>query len=101
MEQLIIQVAAAFNMRTLYPPNHPRVIVGIEQIIDALKRALEASRAGSITFLIVGEDLVVDDQILRKTSLSQQQFIEILRRRGIERLTIAAGIDAAEVDDLV
>lgn len=101
MEQLIIQLAAAVNMRTLYPAAHPRVIVAEEQVIDALTRALAANHTDAITILIVGDDLVMDDQIVRKTSLSQQQFIEIMRRHGIERLTLAGGIDTAEVEVLV
>jgi HD-GYP domain-containing protein (c-di-GMP phosphodiesterase class II) len=101
MEQLIVQIAAAINMRTLYPANHPRVIVAIEQIKDAIQRALATLHAEALTFLLVGEDLVFEDQIIRKTSLSQQQFIDILRRRGIERLTLAAGIGLDEIEALV
>ena len=101
MDQLIVQLAASVNMRTLYPANHPRVIVSIEQIIDALNRVLKANHKEDITFLIVGEDLVADDQIVRKTTLSQQQFIDILMRRGIERLTIAAGVESSEIEELI
>ena len=101
MDQLIVQLAATVNMRTLYPANHPRVIVGIEQILDHLNRELKESHKEAITFLIVGEDLVAEDQIVRKTTLSQQQFISILRGRGIERLTLAAGLEHSEVDDLI
>jgi HD-GYP domain-containing protein (c-di-GMP phosphodiesterase class II) len=101
MDQLIVQLAAAVNMRTLYPANHPRVVGGVQQIIGQLAQFLQQNRKESVTFLIVGEDLVADDQIVRKTTLSQQQFVDILRRRGIERLTLADGLEAAEVDALI
>lgn len=101
MEQLIVQLAAAVNMRTLYPANHPRVVSSVEQIISSLDRVLAANGKDSITFLIVGDDLVVDDTIVRKTTLSQQQFVDILKRHGIERMTLAAGLDPGEMDDLV
>lgn len=101
MDQLIVQLAAAVNMRTLYPANHPRIIVAIEQIIDHLRRTVKQVQKDSITFLIVGEDLVAEEQIVRKTTLSQQQFVDILKRRGIERLTLADGLEPAEVDDLI
>lgn len=101
MDQLIVQIAAAVNMRTLYPANHPRVITSIEQVIDALNRVVEATGKEAVTFLLVGDDLVVDDQIVRKTTLSQQQFVDILKKHGIERMTLAAGLEPDEVDDLV
>ena len=101
MDQLIVQLAAAANMRTLYPANHPRVVSSLELIIAALNDILAANGKDSVTFLIVGDDLVVDDQIVRKTTLSQQQFIDILKRNGVERLTLAAGLDPAELDDLI
>ncbi|HSP33999.1 MAG TPA: HD domain-containing phosphohydrolase, partial [Thermoanaerobaculia bacterium] len=101
MDNLIVQIAAAVNMRTLYPANHPRVVDSIESVIGSLVRAVAETHNDSVTFLIVGEDLVADDQIVRRTTLSQQQFIDILKRRGIERMTLASGLEPAELDELV
>ena len=101
MEQVIVQLAAAVNMRTLYPANHPRVIGTIVQVVEATNRVAAELHSDSITFLLVGDDLVMEQEIIRKTTLSQQQFVEILKGAGIERLTLAAGVDAAEVDALV
>jgi HD-GYP domain-containing protein (c-di-GMP phosphodiesterase class II) len=101
MEQLIVQLAAAVNMRTLYPAQHPRLVQAIKQIIATLDQTLAVLKKEAITFLIVGEDLVVDEHIVRKTNLSQQQFIDILLRRGIERLTMAEGVDPIEIEALV
>ena len=101
MQHLLVQIAAATNMRTLYPANHPRVRETVDRVIKALKQALEERESDSVTFLIVGEDLVVDDQPLRKGSLSQAQFVEALKRRGIERLTLAAGLTQEEMIQFV
>ncbi len=101
MEHLATQIAAAINMRTLYPANHPRVVQTIAQILAALNRLLQQTRRDSATYLIVGDDLVVDDEVIRKTSLSVRQFIEVLKRRGIERLTLAAGLQADETHQLI
>jgi HD-GYP domain-containing protein (c-di-GMP phosphodiesterase class II) len=101
MDQLIVQIAAAVNMWTLYPSNHPRVVRAIEQIIAAIDGILANLQAESVTFLVVGEDLVVEGEVLRKTTLSHRQFVSVLERRGIERLTLAAGIDAEEASKLV
>lgn len=82
-------------MRALYPANHPRVVQSIDNIVAALDKTDE------ITYLIVEDDLIVGDDVIRKTSLSVRQFIQVLKERGIERLTLAAGIDADEVRALL
>lgn len=96
IERLVIQLAVAINMRTLYPANHPRVIQAVAQALAVFRSLLEGRKTDSLTFLLVGEDLVFEQQPLRKGGLSQKQFVEVLRQRGIERLTLAAGLDEAE-----
>ena len=88
MDQIAGLIAAAVAMRTLYPANHPRVIQAVGRIIAALR--------GSVTFLLVGDDLVVEQEVVRNLSLPQRQFIQALKRRGIERLTLAEGLDVEE-----
>ena len=97
IEQLGTHIASAINMRALYPANHPRVI----QAVDLVLKGLKATREDAITYLIVDDDLVVGDEIIRKTSLSVRQFIEILKRNGIERLTLADGLEAGEMRALI
>jgi HD-GYP domain-containing protein (c-di-GMP phosphodiesterase class II) len=101
MEHLLTQIAAAINMRALYPANHPRVVQTVEQIVAGLHRMLQQTKSESVTYLIVGDDLVAGQEVIRKTSLSLRQFIEVLKRRGIERLTLAAGLDQDEANQLI
>ena len=101
MEELIIRIAAAVNIWTLYPSNHPRVVKAAQSILESLTRVLAATRADSITFLIVGDDLVVDGEVIRKATLSHLQFINALKTRGVERLTLANGIEVDEVSRMV
>src|ERR1051326_885162 len=96
MEQLVAAIVAAINARTLYPAGHPRVVQAIESILAALSDAAEDAERDSVTLLIVGNDLVAGDEIVRNTTLAQRQFIEMLKRRGIERLTLALGLTADE-----
>ncbi|HVS33074.1 MAG TPA: HD domain-containing phosphohydrolase [Thermoanaerobaculia bacterium] len=96
MEELIVHIAAAVNIWTLYPSNHPRVARAVELIVDSVARVLLSSGRDAVTFLIVGEDVVADDEVMRKSTLSHLQFIGSLKRRGVERLTLAAGVDPAE-----
>ena len=88
MADLAGLIAAAVAMSTLYPENHPRVTEAVEKIVSSLR--------GSVTFLIVGDDLVVEQEVVRNTTLAQRQFKQALKRRGIERLTLAEGLDFEE-----
>jgi len=101
MEHLATQISAAINMRALYPANHPRVVQTIEQIVAAVHRHVTQTKAESITYLIVGDDIVVGEEVIRKTSLSVRQFIEVLRRHGIERMTLGAGLQQDETHRLI
>jgi HD-GYP domain-containing protein (c-di-GMP phosphodiesterase class II) len=88
MADLAGLIAAAVAMRTLYPANHPRVTQAVENVLAPLE--------ASVTFLIVGDDLVVEQEVVRNLTLAQRQFMQALKRRGIERLTLAEGLDFEE-----
>jgi HD-GYP domain-containing protein (c-di-GMP phosphodiesterase class II) len=94
IETLITQMAAAVTTRTLYPASHPRVIEAVAQIVTTLENQ-------TVTFLIVGDDLVVDQNVLRKATLSQRHFVVMLQRKGIERLTLGQGLTAEELQEFV
>jgi HD-GYP domain-containing protein (c-di-GMP phosphodiesterase class II) len=97
-ERLIVQIAAAINTRALYAQGHPRVAKVVRDLEDSLAAACAESGTDAVTALIVADDLVVDQQPLRKGNLYQQTFVRTLKRRGVERLTLALGLDAAELD---
>ncbi len=101
MERLIQQIAAAMNMRSLYPTHHPRVNEAVEKLIAALNDVTEERGSDSVTILVVADDLVIENEVQRKTSLPQKQLLEILKRRGVGRLTLARGLDSAEADRFV
>ena len=96
MENLVIQIASAITVRTLYPASHPRVTAAVNLMLTSAQQIIRESGKDSLTFLIVGDDLVVEDHVIRKANLSQMQFVELLKRREIERLTLAAGLPAEE-----
>lgn len=96
METLASQIAAATNMRALYPPNHPRVRASVEKFLETLAEITSRQGSDSVTYLLVGDDLVVGDQVIRRTSISVHAFLEILKQRGVERLTLAQGLEARE-----
>lgn len=101
MEQLIVRIAAATNTATLYPAKHPRFVESIANILAALNAVLEERRSDTITFLVLGDELVVDQDVVRRGTLSHRQFVELLKRRGIERLTLAAGLEIEEAEQFI
>lgn len=96
VERLIAAIAGAINMRSLYAAEHPVVVRHVERLIEAVTAACEERRKDALTFLVVGRDLVVENQPLRRGGLHHEQFIRVLARRDVERLTIARGVTPDE-----
>jgi HD-GYP domain-containing protein (c-di-GMP phosphodiesterase class II) len=101
MEHLPTQIAAAVNMCGLYPPNHPRVVQSVEKVVAALNQRLGDTDEREVTCVLIGDDLVVGDQVIRNRSLAVGNFIDILQHRGIERLTMTAGMNAEEANGFI
>lgn len=100
MENLAAQISSGVTLRGLYPPNHPRLLYSADQVLGCAAR-LHQARGRPITYLLIGDDLVVDDEVIRKTTLSVHEFIGLMRRRGIERLTFSTGLDRDEVSNFL
>ncbi|HUG54598.1 MAG TPA: HD domain-containing phosphohydrolase [Vicinamibacteria bacterium] len=94
LERLSVHIAAAINIRALYAANHPRVGQAVQAVLAEFAAAVGGQEA--IHLFIVGEDLVADDRPLRRSGIYQQNFIQALRRRKVERLTLVRGLDAAQ-----
>jgi HD-GYP domain-containing protein (c-di-GMP phosphodiesterase class II) len=101
MEHLVSVIVAAVNARTLYPAMHPQVFDAVGSIVTALSEMCAERHSESITLLVIGDDLVFENDVVRTPTLMQRQFVEMLRRHGIERLTLADGIGYNECHDLV
>lgn len=96
VERLVVQVDQAINCRALYAAGHPNVTRSMERLVAALETACEARGEEAITFLAVGDDVVVGREPLGRGSLYLEQFVHLLTRRGVERLTLARGLTADE-----
>ncbi|HSP33691.1 MAG TPA: HD domain-containing protein, partial [Thermoanaerobaculia bacterium] len=94
-------LASAVNARALYPANHPRVVQSVETLLSALQQKLTEDNADEITYILIGDDLVVGDELVRRTNLSVREFIDVMKSRGIERLTLARGLDREEAHHFI
>ncbi len=90
--------AAIANAR-LYAADHPQVRRYLERAYTELAQCLRAK--SEITFLIVDQDLVVDNQPLAASSAHVTQFVQLLARGAVERITFSAGLKIAELSQLV
>ena len=95
-DQIPNQLAAAVNARALYPANHPRVVAAVDGLLGALKETIDRLQTDSVTYILIGDDLVVEDELVRRTNLSVREFIDVMKTRGIERLTLVAGLGRDE-----
>jgi len=96
VDRLVVSLVAGINMRALYGSEHPALASHVDRILEGVSAACQERQQDSLTFLVVEQDLVVETQPLRTGSLYHQQFIRALTRRGVERLTVARGLDAEE-----
>jgi HD-GYP domain-containing protein (c-di-GMP phosphodiesterase class II) len=96
VDRLVVSLVAGINMRALYGSEHPALASHVDRILDTVVAACDEHQKDALTFLVVGQDLVVENQPLRTGSLYHQQLIRALTRRSVERLTIGRGVDAEE-----
>ncbi|HUP65309.1 MAG TPA: HD domain-containing phosphohydrolase [Thermoanaerobaculia bacterium] len=97
LEQLIVDITASINARTLYGPHHPTLQASVNRILSRLEDILVTGKKESLTFLIVGQELLVDQQPMRTDTLFQRHFVRSMTRRDVERLTLARGLTAEEL----
>lgn len=96
VDRLVVSLVAGINMRALYGSDHPALASHVGRILEAVTAACQERQKEALTFLVVGQDLVVENQPLRTGSLYHQQFIRALTRRAVERLTIGRGLGTEE-----
>ena len=101
LERLVAQLAVTLNNRALYGSDHASFEQSARDLIDTLRTACVERRQDSVTLLVFDDDLVVDQWPLRRGGPHQQPVIRALKRRRIERLTIAYGMAADECERLI
>ena len=97
MQSLASLTSAAVTLFGLYPRNHPRVVYATDAVLNRSSELIE-SNGGTVNFLLIGADLVLgDDRVVRDPPLQVLEFIGLLKKHGIERLTLTRGLTREEV----
>jgi putative nucleotidyltransferase with HDIG domain len=98
-DDLVRRLASAMRGAQLYASGHPLIARNLEALLATL-RQLHAAQP-SITVGLVGEQIVVADTPLPKTSATMGDLIRRLKGNGIERIVIERGATPAELDAFV
>jgi putative nucleotidyltransferase with HDIG domain len=98
-DDLIRRLASALRGAMLYSPGHPLIAKNLQALLETLGQLHAA--ASSITIGVVGEQLVVADTPLPKTSATMGDLIRRLKANGIERVVIDRGATGEELDTFV
>ncbi|RLE25026.1 MAG: hypothetical protein DRJ65_08720 [Acidobacteria bacterium] len=98
---LLRALSTAVNYRALYPQSHPKVIEGVGAVVGCLHTFLKERGCDSMTVLVIDNELLVDDRPIRSGHLYLGPLIRTMSRLGIERLTLAGGLDLEECHGLI
>ncbi len=101
ISRVIAQLTAAVTNTCLYSPTHPQVAQYVEKAHDVLAEILQ--HKPEITLLLIGNDLIVENRQLRATGSASYvtNFIRILKKQAIERITFVAGLPKEELQGLI
>ncbi len=99
MLRVVAHLNAAISNARLYAAGHPQVVRYLERAHGELTHVL--AHQPELTFIIVDDDVVVDNQPLTSKTPHLSQFVQLLRHCAIERITFTAAVSSAELTQLV
>ncbi len=85
----------------LYGPDHPRAQEAVERGCRTIAGLVAVAPAGSLSLLELDGQLVVEGQPVNHLGPQAPALIRSMRRAGIERITLARGIDRKELQALL
>ncbi|HEY7791308.1 MAG TPA: HD domain-containing phosphohydrolase [Vicinamibacterales bacterium] len=94
-DDIVRRLAASLRAAELYSVTHPLVQRSVGGLAGSCATALES--APSVTVGFIGDEVVVDQIRLAKSSASLAGFVRGLRDREIDKITFARGITAEEL----
>lgn len=99
LAKVVAQLTAAVTNIGLYSAGHPQVGQYVDKTHAVLAGLLQATPEATI--MLVGNDLVAGGRPLPSDSAYVANFIRILRRKSVERITFAAGLPRAELQGFI
>jgi putative nucleotidyltransferase with HDIG domain len=88
-EDFVRRLAAATRGATLYSPEHPIVLRGVDALTSLCGTALQ--QTDSLVVGVLGDEFIVNGQRLHKSAATLVGFARELRAQDIEKITFARG----------
>jgi putative nucleotidyltransferase with HDIG domain len=98
-EEFVRRLAAATRGATLYSPEHPIVLRGVDALTSLCGTALQ--QADSLVIGVLGDEFIVNGQRLHKSAATLVGFARELRAQDIEKITITRGIGRDDLRTVV
>jgi putative nucleotidyltransferase with HDIG domain len=99
VDELLRRFGAALRGAQLYAPNHPLVSRNIAAFAEVMGRLLD--QIPTLSVALVGDEVVVGDMPAPRGTSTLGDLFARLKARGIERVTIDAGVKPDELTALV
>lgn len=98
-EELVRRMAAALRAVTLYQATHPFVERSLEHLLAGCSQALQ--RAETVVIGCLGDEIVVNDTRLSRSSAALVGLVRELREREIEKITVQRGVTKDDLKGLL
>ena len=99
MAKVVAQLTAAVTNVGLYSASHPQVGQYVDKTHAVLAGLLQASPEATV--MLVGNDLVAGGRPLSSDSAYVANFIRILRKKSVERVTFLTGLPREELQGFI
>jgi HD-GYP domain-containing protein (c-di-GMP phosphodiesterase class II) len=94
-DRITALLTAAISNARLYATDHPQVHRYLKAAYNALDALL--TEQTEVTLLVIGKDLVINDQTLGTNGRHIAQLVALLRKSGISRISFSAGLQAGDL----
>ncbi len=95
IERLIQDVLGALQTAKLYSVEHPEFKKALEKAMGSVHQALQGRQ--EIIIGIIGDELTVENEIFFELSRVVKPVIDVLKNKGVERITLTQGIEDDEL----
>ena len=95
----MLELQSAVLSRSLYPPGHPRIRSSEEKAHALFGEIL--SSLPEITVFAVDDRVVFGEEVLPSSSNLVHTLFGMLRQKGVDQITVRAGLETAELRQLL
>ena len=99
ISNVVAHLAAAAKNVALYSGDHPQVGLSVDKAFASLAGVLRTR--SEVTIMLIGSDLVAENRPLPADIAYVESIVRVLRRKGVERATFAAGLSRAELQAFI